>query len=354
MPNSEELITIGALARASGLTASALRFYDDCGLLVPAEVDAVTGYRYYTRSQGERAALIRRLRGVEVPLDTIARVLAGDRDLAGRLLDEHAAALARRAAEAAAVAAEVKSAFAASVVAVPGPALAGALAQVVTAAASGDSVLAGVLIESDATALTLTATDRYRLSTRGLAPVRASTDRWSRVVEAAALEPLDRWLSGAGEIVLTPTDHGVQLSDGGIQRHCAGIAEEYPDYRAVLTGLPEVRTRVLVQRAELLARLETDAEALTFDITGGELRLAGSALPAAVTGDPLRITFSPAVLRPAIDTALGPEIMLDLAGHDLPAVVRSATDGALTSLAMPMLPPGPVRADGVSLDPDDR
>ncbi|MBL2815669.1 MerR family DNA-binding transcriptional regulator, partial [Klebsiella pneumoniae] len=40
--------TIGAVARATGLTASALRFYGDCGLLAPAVVDEVTGYRYYT------------------------------------------------------------------------------------------------------------------------------------------------------------------------------------------------------------------------------------------------------------------------------------------------------------------
>ncbi|HEY9354348.1 MAG TPA: MerR family DNA-binding transcriptional regulator, partial [Nocardioides sp.] len=44
----EPLLTIGAFARAVGLTASALRHYDECGLLVPAEVDSGTGYRYYT------------------------------------------------------------------------------------------------------------------------------------------------------------------------------------------------------------------------------------------------------------------------------------------------------------------
>ncbi|MGV9749492.1 MerR family transcriptional regulator [Nocardia farcinica] len=48
------LLTIGAVARASGLTASALRFYGDCGLLAPAVVDEVTGYRYYTPEQCAR------------------------------------------------------------------------------------------------------------------------------------------------------------------------------------------------------------------------------------------------------------------------------------------------------------
>ncbi|HLS76065.1 MAG TPA: hypothetical protein VK083_04640, partial [Nocardia sp.] len=44
-----------------------------------------------------------------------------------------------------------------------------------------------------------------------------------------------------------------------------------------------------------------------------------------------------AVLRPAVDSALGPDLMLDLATPDRPVVVRSATDGDLTVLVMPVL-----------------
>jgi DNA-binding transcriptional MerR regulator len=38
--------SIGEMARASGLTVSALRFYDGAGVLVPAFVDPETGYRW--------------------------------------------------------------------------------------------------------------------------------------------------------------------------------------------------------------------------------------------------------------------------------------------------------------------
>ncbi|WJJ11434.1 MerR family DNA-binding transcriptional regulator [Prescottella equi] len=44
----DDLVTIGVFARACGLTPSALRFYDDSGLLSPAHIDPVTGYRYYS------------------------------------------------------------------------------------------------------------------------------------------------------------------------------------------------------------------------------------------------------------------------------------------------------------------
>jgi DNA-binding transcriptional MerR regulator len=39
------LLTIGAFARASRLSAKALRRYDELGLLPPARVDSMTGYR---------------------------------------------------------------------------------------------------------------------------------------------------------------------------------------------------------------------------------------------------------------------------------------------------------------------
>jgi hypothetical protein len=37
-------LSIGEVARASGLPVSALRFYDGAGVLVPASVDPRTGY----------------------------------------------------------------------------------------------------------------------------------------------------------------------------------------------------------------------------------------------------------------------------------------------------------------------
>ncbi len=61
-------LTISEFARLVGLAPSALRFYDDCGLLPPAEVDATNGYRYYDKSQQPRAQLLRDLREIDLPL----------------------------------------------------------------------------------------------------------------------------------------------------------------------------------------------------------------------------------------------------------------------------------------------
>ncbi|MGW5128125.1 MerR family transcriptional regulator [Streptomyces sp. NPDC004069] len=71
----EELLTIGAFATRARLSAKALRLYDRLGLLVPAHVDAFSGYRYYRGSQIERARLVALLRELDMPLAKVAEVV---------------------------------------------------------------------------------------------------------------------------------------------------------------------------------------------------------------------------------------------------------------------------------------
>jgi DNA-binding transcriptional MerR regulator len=66
-----ELLTIGSFARLSRLSLKALRLYDDLGLLPPAQVDPVSGYRLYHRDQLERARLVAWLRRLGMPLAQI-------------------------------------------------------------------------------------------------------------------------------------------------------------------------------------------------------------------------------------------------------------------------------------------
>ena len=68
-------LSIGQFARASGLTAKALRHYDAVGLLAPAFVDPASGYRRYSADQVDTARLIRRLRGLDLPVAEVRRLL---------------------------------------------------------------------------------------------------------------------------------------------------------------------------------------------------------------------------------------------------------------------------------------
>jgi DNA-binding transcriptional MerR regulator len=80
-------LTIGEFARRSGLSQKALRLYDLSGLLTPAEVNPSTGYRLYAEEQLERARRIGLLRRMEMPLATVAEVLASTDEEAVRLLE---------------------------------------------------------------------------------------------------------------------------------------------------------------------------------------------------------------------------------------------------------------------------
>jgi len=215
------------------------------------------------------------------------------------------------------------------------------------------------LVESDADSVTLTATDRYRLSTRAMVPVRPSGGAWSAVVDAGELGGIGSWLRGLDEVTVRALDDGLVLAGDDSERRCGTINEAFPDYRAMLAGLGAVRTRLVVRRDALLAVLEAGGGGpvvFAVDQSGllatcdGQLRpsspgspsspgytdpLARLHIPATVTGRGIELAFSPTTLRPALVSAIGPEIMLDIAAADAPVVVRSATDGELTTLVMP-------------------
>jgi DNA-binding transcriptional MerR regulator len=69
-------MSIGEFARDSRLSAKALRLYDELGLLPPARVDEVSGYRFYEPDQLKQARLIAALRQLQVPLAEIKAILA--------------------------------------------------------------------------------------------------------------------------------------------------------------------------------------------------------------------------------------------------------------------------------------
>lgn len=367
-----ELLTIGAFARLCGLTAGALRFYDDVGLLPPARVDPSSGYRYYAAQQQQRARTIRRLRELEVSLGGIEQYLdasAGDRR---RLLDQHTADLRARAERARQLADALiddradpvgNGILSGPILAgpilsgpiLPGPIWASALERVATAAAdpvavSGElRLLAGVRVEVDAGAVTITATDRYRLTTRTLV-VGGTADGWARTIDTEALGRLVPSLRRRGTVRAEPLGDGIRFvdADPGDERNradlpCAGLSGLYPDHRAMLAGLPEPVTRVIVDRRGLLDRVESALEAPGSDgrsvrmrARAGELQLGAGTIPARITGADATVIVDPVTLHPALEAAVGADLALDIIAADQPIRVRSADPGDVLSLVMPV------------------
>ena len=83
-------LTIGEFSRVTFLSVKTLRHYHRVGLLEPADVDPITGYRRYTSVQIPIAQVIRRFRELDMPLDDIGAVLrAPDPTTRSRLIAAH-------------------------------------------------------------------------------------------------------------------------------------------------------------------------------------------------------------------------------------------------------------------------
>jgi DNA-binding transcriptional MerR regulator len=87
--------SIGEFARLCRLTVTTLRHYDATGVLTPAYVDPVTGYRYYDDDQVLTGSWLAVLREFGVPVDDLRAVGSGHA-LVGDVLATHRRRLAGR------------------------------------------------------------------------------------------------------------------------------------------------------------------------------------------------------------------------------------------------------------------
>jgi DNA-binding transcriptional MerR regulator len=70
-----DMLSIGEIAHATGVSRRMLRHWEEVGLLTPAAVDELTGYRQYASSQVGRVGAIAALRALGFGLDAIGDLL---------------------------------------------------------------------------------------------------------------------------------------------------------------------------------------------------------------------------------------------------------------------------------------
>jgi DNA-binding transcriptional MerR regulator len=90
-------VSIGDFSRMTHLSVKTLRHYHDVGLLVPAETDKASGYRYYAKAQVPMAQVIRRFRALDMPVEEVRAILAtSDPEARGKLIAAHLDRLERQ------------------------------------------------------------------------------------------------------------------------------------------------------------------------------------------------------------------------------------------------------------------
>lgn len=175
-------------------------------------------------------------------------------------------------------------------------------------------VLGGLHVEADPEAITLTATGRYRLSTRTLVPAEPTTTTWGATVDGDDLRTVVTEIRRSAPVGVEAAPRGVwlRMTDREDQ-HCRLLPEDFPDYRLMLASLPEISTRVTVPKVPLLRALEEHLGARIavrvrdrgMDVEFGDEH-PGRRLPAAATGAAVRISFELTPFYPAVSTTSAP------------------------------------------------
>lgn len=337
----EEELAIGRMSRESGLTVSALRFYDGAGVLVPAHVDPQTGYRYYTREQLVAARLVAVLRRVGMPLAGIREVLACRAEPAavGRLLDAHLRRLEQGLADARRELSAVRFLIEqeehpvpTTAVTVRGAELADALRAVRFAVGSDPElpVLSGVLLDVTADALTLVTTDRYRLAVASV-PVTALAGPPVGVVVPAVLT--DRIpVADLVTIAVDGTEVAISAGDGELRGTL--IPEVFPDYRRLLpdedrgSPLPVDEALRSALATAPVTTMRREADGAEYEVT-----VLGEGADGIMVGANEGVAVNREFLLQALDAGGAGQLLLSLDGPIAPLVVRSPRS---VSLLMPV------------------
>jgi DNA polymerase III subunit beta len=337
---------IGRMSRDSGLTVSALRFYDGAGLLCPAHVDPQSGYRFYAPEQVAAARLVALLRRVGIPLAGIRAVLERRDDPAAvdALLAAHVRRLEQGLDDARRALSTVPMLLdpweRPVTVTVPAPALAAALRAVRFAVGSDPELpgLCSVLFDGQAGTLTLVATDRYRLA---LAPVPIPDGpAFSAVVPVDLADEIGALLTGAGSAEITVADGSIAVRAGDAEVTGGLRPDAFPDHRRLVAGdgpaavpfdADALRAVVATAPARTSTRPQDGVEFAVVELAAG---------PDGVSVARGGVGVNREFLLEAIDAGGGGQLALGLDGPVAPLVIRSP--GSL-SLLMPVRPhqPGP-------------
>jgi DNA-binding transcriptional MerR regulator len=333
------LLPIGEFARRSSLSISALRFYGDCGVLIPDYIDHVTGYRYYSRDQLSVAELVRHLRALEMPIADIQSFLTSTPAAAEVLLDQHWMRLQgrvernRRALGAVKSLLHSKETSMSATTSLSGARLATAIRQVLPAAGElpHHDCPAAVLVELREDGVRLAATDGHRLAVRDLPSVTTGKSRV--VVGQTEAKQITSIVETADQVTLDAGE-GLSLWIAGKTTRVDAVCDHYPDYEAILGRVGN--GTLLVKTQDLANQLAKANDMIQLSLSQQKTSANGIPVPGRYQGEDLRIAFNPNYLAEGLSAGIGPDAMLYLGGPLDPVLIRSADDGAFSWLVMPI------------------
>jgi DNA-binding transcriptional MerR regulator len=344
--------SIGETARASGLSVSALRFYDREGVLVPALVDPENGYRWYTDRQIHQARLVAGLRRVGMPVAEIAAVLCTDPAAAHRLLDRHLHRLEAGLSDARRELSRVHALLDTqeipmTTVTLSRGILAAALDSVRFAAGSDPDLpmLAGVLVEAEPDAVTFVATDRFRMAIhRESADVDGGP---ARVI--APLDWVDRFREHPGRdepITLQLANDTIEAAGAGWTIKDKPLGYDYTDWRRAVEArsagakprqapVDAATLRNALTNTPRVVRHDHELVVLAIGSSGGIDVVGEEEWQADADG---YVAVNRGFLLEALNASGDGQLVLELDGPIRPLAIRRPADDRAYSLLMPVKP----------------
>lgn len=347
--------SIGEMARDSGLGVSALRFYDRAGVLVPAWVDPVSGYRWYGPEQLEEAQLLARLRRAGMPLADIRLTLASwsgaDTDLVRKLLTAHLRRLEKGLTDARSEFSTLRALLdnrenamtslrnATVRLSVSAPELAAALDTVRFAVSTDPELpsLGGILFDIEGGCLRVVATDRYRMAVAQASADGYDGSRVQVIVPTPLADAMRALLAGEACVHLSVDGDRVALESGDRQATGQCLDHEFPDYRRLLpqpTGRHAV-VDVAAFRAALLSGPVRSGDSGDLSVLRIEDGGTVTVCPVGTEG-PNCVALNREFLLDALTAQAQDQLTLELGAPTAPIAVRRPDDESTFSILMPV------------------
>ncbi len=219
----------------------------------------------------------------------------------------------------------------------------------VSVAASKDEtlpILTGVRLTVTSEAITMLATDRYRLGMREVGWNAASSDvETAALVRARTLAEVARTLGSGGDISLAlSTDGGQDLigfSAGGREVTSLLVDGDYPVDRVQALFPSSAATYAVVDRAGLVdavrrvslvaerntpVRMTFSADEVTLEAGQGDDAQASEVMPATLSGDDITIAFNPTYLLDGLRAVTAAHVRLSFTLPTKPAVLTGQAE----------------------------
>jgi DNA polymerase-3 subunit beta len=238
-------------------------------------------------------------------------------------------------------------------VTIPAPALIETVDRVALAASRDEArpVLTGILVSAEERALTMVATDSYRLSVKHTELEQPVSSKLEANVPARALRELSRIVTQeeSGEVEVFLLANQAVFRCDGVMLSSRLIEGQFPNYQQLLpesyeheVRLPREELEEVVRRVSLLAqknaplRLAFSEGELTVSAETADVGGAEESLPAPFQGETLEIGFNPEFFRAGVEIMDADEVVLKLISPLRPGLLQPAGRDDFSYLVMPI------------------